>query len=212
MSQTFIITGTDTGVGKTIFAAALTQALGATYWKPVQCGLEGETDSKIISRLINCEVLQEAYRLSMPASPHLAAEAEGKLISIDRFILPTKFMPLVIEGAGGVMVPLNRENLFIDIFASWNKPVILCARPTLGTINHTLLSLSALRNAGCKILGVAFIGEDNKEVEETICAFGEVSRLGRLPHLETLTSETLATAFESGFDLNQFNQLALKHG
>ncbi|MEP3265319.1 MAG: dethiobiotin synthase [Hyphomicrobiales bacterium] len=206
MSQTFIITGTDTNIGKTIFAAALTQALQATYWKPVQCGLEGETDSQIISRLTNCNVLEEAYRLSMPASPHLAAEAEALNIATDSLSLPAIDTPLVVEGAGGIMVPINREKLFLDLFVKWNAPVVLCARTTLGTINHTLLSVKALRDTGCEVLGVAFVGEACEAVEKTICDFGEVSRLGRLAHLDELTPETLKAAFNDGFDLNLFTQ------
>lgn len=204
MSQTFIITGTDTGIGKTVFAAALTQALGAVYWKPVQCGFEGGTDSELVSQLTNSSVMDEVYRLSMPASPHLAAEAEGLSISTDSLSLPTINRPLVIEGAGGVMVPLNRENLFLDLFATWKAPVILCARTTLGTINHTLLSLQALRHAGCDVLGIAFIGEGNEAVEETICTFGNTPRLGLLPFLGSLTGETLKAAFVDGFDLRAF--------
>lgn len=212
MNQTFIITGTDTGIGKTIFAAALTQALGATYWKPVQCGFEGGTDSEIISQLTDCDILNEAYRLAMPASPHLAAEAEGMAIDVDTLFLPTIDFPLVVEGAGGIMVPLNREKLFVDLFASWRAPVILCARTTLGTINHTLLSVQALRGAGCEVLGVAFIGAGNDAVEETICHFGNVPRLGRLAHLDTLTRDALQAAFKAGFDIGQFSKPKSNHG
>lgn len=220
MSQTFIITGTDTGIGKTVFAAALTNALNATYWKPIQCGMEGGTDSSTISRLTNCTVLKEAYCLKMAASPHLAAEAEGMVLSPDAIALPAISGPLVLEGAGGVMVPLNRETLLIEQFARWNAPgnapgnasVILCARTVLGTINHSLLSIKALRDAGCEVLGIAFIGEENQPVEETICDFGKVKRLGRLPFLDSLNKETLQAAFNDGFDLSHFNQPASDNG
>lgn len=212
MSQTFIITGTDTGIGKTIFAAALTQALNATYWKPVQCGFEGGTDSETVRRLTNCNVLKETYRLSLPASPHLAASDENITIATEKIILPAISKPLVVEGAGGIMVPLNRETLFLDVFATWKAPVILCARTTLGTINHTLLSLKALRDAGCEVLGVAFIGQSNEPVEETICDFGAVPRLGRLAHLDELTTATVSAAFNEGFDLNLFTQASPNGG
>ena len=105
MSNAIIVTGTDTGIGKTVFAAGLTQALGATYWKPIQTGLSEETDSEVVSRLSGCPVLSETYRLNMPASPHLSAEAEGIIIDPDSLKIPNVSGPLVIEGAGGLMVP-----------------------------------------------------------------------------------------------------------
>ena len=204
MSDAIIITGTDTGIGKTIFAAALTGALAASYWKPVQAGLAGETDSQTVARLSGCEVLPETWRLAMPASPHLAAEAEGRLIDPARLALPDIAGRLVVEGAGGLMVPLNRDTLIVDVFARWRAPVVLCARTELGTINHTLLSLAALRRAQCPVLGVAFIGAAQPAVQHTICDFGQVAQLGRLPILDRLTPQTLSAAFAEGFDLQSF--------
>lgn len=206
MSNTIVITGTDTDIGKTIFAAALTGATKAKYWKPVQAGLEGETDSQTVARLSGCETLPEAYRLNMPASPHLAAEAEGVEIDVERLALPKVSGPLVVEAAGGLMVPLNRKTLFLNVVANWGAPVVLCARTSLGTINHTLLSLSALHDAGCEVLGIAFIGNAEPEVERTICDFGDAVHLGRLPKLEDLTPETLSSAFDQAFDLQNFVQ------
>lgn len=204
MSFSFVVTGTDTGIGKTVFSAALADALGASYWKPVQAGFDGETDRESVTRLSGCAALPEAYRLRLPASPHLAAEAEGVEIAPDRLSLPAVEGPLVIEGAGGAMVPLNREFLFIDLFARWGLPVILCARTSLGTINHSLLSLKALRAAGCAVLGIAFIGKAEPEVEKTISDFGAVPRLGRLPFLDPLTPAALSAAFRANFDLAPF--------
>lgn len=181
-----IVTGTDTGIGKTIFSAGLVQALGATYWKPVQSGLEEETDSQIVTRLSARPALPEGYLLQLPASPHLSAEAEGVEIDTSTLTLPQVEGVLVAEGAGGVMVPLNRRELYLDLFARWEAPVILCARTQLGTINHTLLSLNALRDVGCDVVGVAFIGDAVPQVEETICQFGAVAHLGRLPVIEEL--------------------------
>lgn len=201
-----IVTGTDTGIGKTIFSAGLVQALGATYWKPVQSGLEEETDSQIVSRLSGRPALKEGYIFDLPASPHLSAEAEGAEIDPDTLTLPDTDGPLVAEGAGGLMVPLNRKALYLDLFASWGAPVILCARTQLGTINHTLLSLQALKIAGCDIVGVAFIGDPEPEVEQTIVDFGGVSRLGRLPMLEDLTSETLQSAFADAIDMTPIHE------
>ncbi len=199
-----IVTGTDTGIGKTIFAAGLTQALGATYWKPIQAGLSDETDSEVVARLSGQPTLHETYRLNLPASPHLSAEAEGMIIDPSHLKIPNISGPLVIEGAGGLMVPINRKALFLDVFADWQAPVILCARTQLGTINHTLLSLRALQHAGCPTIGVAFIGDAEPEVEQTICNFGKTRHLGRLPMMEHLTPETLRTSFAKEFDLGSF--------
>ncbi|WP_170372035.1 dethiobiotin synthase [Ruegeria arenilitoris] len=194
---TVIVTGTDTGVGKTVFSAGLTAALGAQYWKPVQSGLEEETDSQIVARLSGQPVLPEAYLLNLPASPHLSAEAEGVEIDLDRLTLPQTDRPLVVEGAGGVMVPLTWQAYYLDLFARWQAPVILVARTALGTINHTTLSLMALRGAGCPVVGVAFIGDPEPAVEQTIIQMSQVPHLGRLGRIETLTPDTLLHAFEA---------------
>lgn len=191
-----IITGTDTDIGKTVFAAGLTQALGATYFKPVQSGLEEQTDSERVARLSGQPALTEAVRLKLPASPHLSAEAEGVEIDADALTLPSVEGPLVVEGAGGLLVPLNRKTLYLDVIARWDAPVVLCARTQLGTINHSLLSLRALNDAGCRVVGVAFIGDAEPEVEETIIQFGDTRHLGRLPRLDPLSSETLKAAFD----------------
>ncbi|SLN37863.1 ATP-dependent dethiobiotin synthetase BioD 1 [Pseudoruegeria aquimaris] len=203
-----VVTGTDTGIGKTVFSAGLTQALAATYWKPVQSGLEEETDSQIVGRLSGRPVLPEVYRLQLPASPHLSAEAEGTEIDDARLTLPAHEGALVVEGAGGLLVPLNRRTLYLDVIARWQAPVVLCARTRLGTINHTLLSLRALRAAGCPVLGVAFIGEAEDAVEETIVQFSGIPRLGRLPFLADLTPATLRSAFAEAFDLSAFSGAA----
>lgn len=204
MSDPIIITGTDTGIGKTIFAAGLTQALGATYWKPIQAGLSEETDSEVVLRLSGQPTLCESYRLNLPASPHLSAEAESLIIDPAHLKIPDVSGPLVVEGAGGVMVPINRHMLFLDIFAAWKAPVILCARTKLGTINHTLLSLRALQSTGCSVIGVVFIGHAETEVEQTICDFGKIHRLGRLPIMKQLTPEILRTTFSNAFDIRNF--------
>ncbi|MBO9413651.1 MULTISPECIES: dethiobiotin synthase [unclassified Ruegeria] len=192
-----IVTGTDTGIGKTVFAAGLTAALGARYWKPVQSGLEDATDTETIRALSGAETLPEAYRLSLPASPHLSAEDMGVEITLDQLALPQVDGLLVVEGAGGVMVPLNREHFYLDLFAQWKAPVVLVARTALGTINHTSLSVMALRNAGCNLVGVAFVGEAEPPVEQTIAQMCSVRHLGRLPHLPSLTPQTLSDAFEA---------------
>ncbi|GAA6210001.1 dethiobiotin synthase [Cognatishimia sp. WU-CL00825] len=191
-----VVTGTDTGIGKTIFSAGLTRALDACYWKPVQAGLEEETDTQIVARLSQQPTLPESIRLNLPMSPHLAAEAQNLQIDPGALTPPNVTGPLVIEGAGGLMVPLNRKTLFIDVFAAWKTPVILCARTQLGTINHSLLSLRALQSAGCSVAGIVFIGDAEPEVEETIVAFGDVAHLGRLPRLNPLSAASLHKAFD----------------
>jgi dethiobiotin synthetase len=208
MSQTIVVTGTDTGIGKTVFAAGLAGFLGARYWKPVQAGLAEETDSECVARLGGLSrdrILPERYRLRTPASPHRAAEIDGVDIDIDALRVPDPGKcPLIIEGAGGLMVPLSRDTLYVDVFARWQRPVLLCARTTLGTINHSLLSIEALRNRGIDILGIAFVGDENIDTETTICTIGRIRRLGRLPRLSPLSAETLRAAFETCFDPNDF--------
>ncbi len=203
----FVITGTDTGLGKTVFSAALAHALGATYWKPIQAGLDGETDSATVARLGElppARVLPSVYGLKLAASPHIAAAAEGIDIRQRKLGLPKLDGPLVVEGAGGLMVPLSPRLLQIDLFAFWSLPVILCARTTLGTINHTLLSLEALRRRRVLVAGVAFIGEPDPEAEATIAMMGRVRRLGRLPILQPLTPKRLSSAFAAEFDAASF--------
>ncbi|MGY3614485.1 dethiobiotin synthase [Bradyrhizobium sp. USDA 10063] len=208
MSVRIVVTGTDTGIGKTVFAAGLAGFLGAKYWKPVQAGLDGETDSQLVARLGGLSydrVVPERYRLRTPASPHLAAEIDGVAIDTKLLHVPdTGRFPLVIEGAGGLMVPLSRSTLYIDIFARWQLPVLLCARTTLGTINHSLLSIEALRHRGIDILGIAFIGDENIDTETMICRIGRIRKLGRLPWLAPLSADALQTAFEGSFSRDDF--------
>lgn len=199
----YVVTGTDTGIGKTVFAAGLAGRLQAHYWKPIQSGLEEETDSDIVARLSGRPVLPEAHRLMLPASPHISAAAEGIQIDDRGLNLPPE-RPLVIEGAGGLMVPLNDRVTFLDVFARWGLPVILCARTALGTINHSLLSIAALRAAGVPLHGVAFIGPEAPEVEATICRMGDTRRLGRLPILQSLKPGSLRAAFDDCFPPDRF--------
>lgn len=204
MTKRIVVTGTDTGIGKTVFSAGLAGLLDGFYWKPVQSGLDGETDSEVVERLAGLppgRVLPEVYRLKEPLSPHRSAELDGVAIDVAELSLPNLPGPIVIEGAGGLMVPLNRRTKFIDIFAQWRVPVILCARTKLGTINHTLLSIEALRARSIPLIGIAFIGDEVADTQRTIVEFSSVPQLGRLPHIDPLTSETLREAMVAGFDL-----------
>ena len=208
MNRTFVVTGTDTGIGKTVFSAGLVGFLDACYWKPVQAGTEEETDSDVVRRLSaepHGRILPERWRLATPASPHLAAERDGVVIDPNDLNPPLDLArPLVIEAAGGLLVPLTRKVLQIDVFARWGAPVVLCARTSLGTINHSLLSIEALRCRSLDLLGIAFIGEANVDSEQTICEMGQVRRLGRLPWLAPLTATTLGAAFANAFRREDF--------
>ncbi len=208
MSPRIVVTGTDTDVGKTVFAAGLAGFLGAAYWKPVQSGLDDGTDGETVARLGGIpahRVLPEVYRLRTPVSPHRAAEIDGVEIDPERLIVPQTAGPLVIEGAGGLMVPLTRHVTFLDIFARWRLPVILCARTRLGTINHTLLSLAALRVRSIPVLGVAFIGTAEPETERIIQHMGEVRVLGRLPWIEAIDGPSLKRGFQEAFGASFMN-------
>jgi len=208
MSLRIVVAGTDTEIGKTVFSAGLAALLGANYWKPIQAGLEGESDSQLVARLgglSDDRIVPERYRLKTPASPHYAAAVDGVRIIADKLDVPdTGERPLVIEGSGGLLVPLDDTTLYIDVFSRWGLPVVLCARTALGTINHSLLSIEALRHRKLDILGIAFIGDDNAESERIICEIGRVRRLGRLPRLSPLTRNTLRAAFETSFNSDDF--------
>lgn len=200
----FIVTGTDTDIGKTVFAAGLAGALGAHYWKPVQAGVDPEGDRERVAALSGlppAHILPEAYRLTTPASPHLAARIDGVEIALDRLVLPKVDGPLVVEGAGGLMVPVSDRMLMIDLFAHWGLPAILCARTGLGTINHSLLSLEALRARAIPIAGIVFIGEPHEENERIVPLLGKVPSLGRLPYLHPLDAGQLRTAFAASIRL-----------
>lgn len=203
----FIVTGTDTGIGKTVVAAMLTQALGATYWKPLQSGIEGGVDTKAVQKMTGLpseRFLPESYVFTEPLSPHRAAEIDGVEVDVDSLQIPDTDQRLIIEGAGGLMVPLTRKNLLINLFKSWHVPVILVARTGLGTINHTLLSLEALWSRKIPVHGIIFVGDENADNMKTIHQFSDTKILGRLPMLDSLNTESLASAFDQNFKLEDF--------
>lgn len=206
-----VVTGTDTGIGKTVATAMLMLALDAVYWKPVQSGTADGTDTATVMALTGLgpgRFLPERWVLTEPLSPHRSAELDGVEIDAEALVLPARRPRepvLIVEGAGGLMVPLNRRTLFIDVFQRWDVPVVLCARTILGTINHSLLSIEALKRRNVPLLGILFIGDAAPDNEQTICAFGGVKRLGRLPMLPTLNAPALATAFAENFHLSDFD-------
>lgn len=202
-----VVTATGTDIGKTVFAAALTAALDGCYWKPVQAGTDDGTDRERVARLSGLpddRLLPEAYSLTTPCSPHRAAEIDGVTIDTDHLAPPACDRPLVIEGAGGVLVPFTRTVTFADLIARWRLPAVLVASTTLGTISHSLAAIEALRTRGVGILGIAFVGDAVEDSEATIADMGRVKRLGRLPHLDPLDAHTLAAAFAAHFDLADF--------
>ena len=167
----YFITGIGTDVGKTIVAAILVEALGADYWKPIQAGDLNNTDSMKIRSLISNSksiIHSEAYRFSKSLSPHAAADADKIKINLLKISLPKITNTLVIEGAGGLMVPLNNEYLVIDLIKKFNAEAILVSNNYLGSINHTLLSIEALKSRGIKIAGIIFNGKPTLSSEEYI--------------------------------------------
>ena len=205
-----IVTGTDTGIGKTVVAAMLTLALDGVYWKPIQAGTADGTDTlrvKELTGLSDAHFRGERYVLRNPLSPHRAAELDGITIEAENLRLPGDIPPnsrLIIEGAGGVLVPITRSLLQIELFERWGAPIVLCARTALGTISHSLLSLEALKRRRLHVLGVTFVGEAMPDSERTIAEFGEVRCLGRLPILSELNARTLRQAFAEHFNRRDF--------
>lgn len=200
------VTGTDTGIGKTVVSALLTLGLEADYWKPVQSGTTPSTDTADVrawTGLPDNRFLPERWKLELPASPHLSAAVEGVRIDLADFEISDRShpwqRPLIVEGAGGLLVPLNEQALMIDLMARLRLPVVLVSRTALGTINHTLLSLEALRARHIPVAGVILNGEEHKSNYEAIEHYGRVTVLGRIPPLGELTPATLLAAFRSSF-------------
>ncbi|MBD2549617.1 dethiobiotin synthase [Microcystis elabens FACHB-917] len=194
-----VVCGTDTDVGKTVVSALLVQGLGATYWKPVQSGMEGGGDTGRVQQLLGLppeRVWPEAYRLTAPVSPHWAAERDGITIDPARLALPAGDSPLVVETAGGLLVPLRRDWLQIEQIAVWGLPVLLVARSGLGTLNHTLLSLEALSRRSIPVLGLVLNGETHPDNPRTLEALGGVPVLAELPPLDPLDREGLARQWQ----------------
>jgi len=192
--QGFFVTGTDTDVGKTVVSAWLLAHLDACYWKPVQAGTEPETDSMTVRRLAEVaedRILPEAYILKEPLSPHEAAQREGLIIDMAKLHAPDCNRPLIVEGAGGLMVPLNDNAFVIDLAAELHLPIVLVARSALGTINHTLLSLEALRRRGLEIAGIVINGPEMPHNRVAIERYGRAPILAEIPKLDRITRNTL---------------------
>jgi dethiobiotin synthetase len=178
-----VITGIGTDVGKTIVSAIVAQALSYDYWKPVQAGDLDNSDTKKVRKLTQgIECLPERYQLTTPASPHHAANLDKLTISPNDFSIPSGNRPLLIEGAGGVMVPFNNQGLvFADLIEYWKLPVIVVSRHYLGSINHTLLTLEGLKSRKITVAGIIFVGDENSATESIILLKTGVSFLARIP-------------------------------
>lgn len=209
MPHRFFVTGTDTGVGKTVVSALLCAALDAVYWKPIQTGSREDMDRETVTRLAQLppeRAIPEAYCFVPPVSPHLAARLAGVRIDFRKIPLPKveRRRALIVEGAGGALVPINEKQLTTDLIAHLKLPVVLVSRTTLGTINHTLLSIAALRHARLRVHGVIFSGKPNTENRKAIEHYGKVRILGTLPLLDPLNYKSLRKAFRAHFDRGAF--------
>jgi malonyl-CoA O-methyltransferase len=190
----FFVTGTDTGVGKTVVAALLCRLLEADYWKPIQAGTEGETDSDLAVRLIAGAggwVHPPRHTLRRPRSPHEAETHEGIAIALDDFRLPESPRPIIVEGAGGVLVPLNRSATMADLMTRLGLPVLVVARTKVGTINHTLLTLEALRVREIAVAGAILNGASDPLNRDAIEAFGGIHVLAEVPVFPSLDARAL---------------------
>mgnify|MGYP002632414169 FL=1 len=184
MSQQYIVTGIGTDVGKTVVSAILSEALKATYWKPIQAGDLDNSDSIKVNKWTtdNVTVLEERYRLKSPMSPHAAAKIDGVEIEISDVQLPDIEGNLILEGAGGIMVPINEKgDTYLDVFEQLNLPIIIVSRNYLGSINHSLMTIEMIQNRGIEIKGVIFSGPSNETTENIILSKTKTKCLARIP-------------------------------
>ena len=201
------VTGTDTGVGKTLLSALLVAALNRKYWKPIQTGASEGTDRETVVKWTGVaadRTCAESYIFDRPVSPHLAAEQEGSAIDLHRIRRPMSQEALIIEGAGGVFVPINEDAFMLDLIRLLGTPVIVAARTTLGTINHTLLTLAAIRNRKLDLRGVVMIGKENPDNRRAVERYGNVPVIGVIPWLDTIDRRALISVFEQHFDAGAF--------
>lgn len=196
MNDIYFVTGIGTGIGKTIVSAVLTEKLKADYWKPVQSGDLDISDSLFVKHLVNPGTIihPETYRLSQPLSPHLSARLDGIKIRLEDITLPQTDNHLIIEGAGGVMVPLNDKELILDLIKRLNVKVIVVSQNYLGSINHTLLTLELLKANQVDVEGLIFNGTENAESEQYISKYSNVKILGRIPKMSIVDSESIKNA------------------
>ena len=200
-----VVAGIGTDVGKTVVSAALCELLAADYWKPVVSGVAaGAVDDEIVSRLLSSQgsvsrtIFPSTYRLSQPLSPHIAARLDGLRVDMDRLVPPVTSRALVIELAGGVLVPLDEKLTNIDLLSKWSFPVVVVSRHYLGSINHTLLTLEALNSRAIPVAGIIYVGNQLPDTEEVIGAISNVRLIGTIPELPTVDAATISQVALSG--------------
>lgn len=197
MHKPLFITGIGTGIGKTVTSAILVEKLQADYWKPIQSGDLDNSDTMKVRSLVANSVSKfhpETYRLTQPYSPHKSAALDGIVIDQQKIVAPQTDNRLLIEGAGGLMVPLNDHFLIADLIAQLQAEVVLVSQNYLGSINHTLLSIELLKQRGISIKGIIFNGESNASTEDYVINYSKINVLGRIPELTVLTPETIHEA------------------
>jgi len=193
----YFVTGIGTGIGKTLVSAILTEKLKADYWKPIQSGDLETSDSLAVASLISNQktvIHPEVYRLTQPLSPHLSARLDGIEIELAKIAIPDTSNNLIIEGAGGLMVPLNEKDLIVDLIKKLDVEVILVSQNYLGSINHTLLSINLLKQYQIPIKGIVFNDDENQETERFILQYSQVKKLGSVSNLKEITKEAVISA------------------
>ncbi len=194
MNRGYFVTGTGTDVGKTVASAWLCYHLGAAYWKPMQSGCLDQPEEETVAKLANLSpqaVYPQVYSMTQPLSPHLAAKLDGIQIDIAKLQMPQSTQPIVVEGAGGALVPLNDTQLMTDLMVALGLPTIVVASSGLGTINHTCMTLEVLKNCGIDVRGVIMVGPENAENKYAIEYYGHTQVIAELPWLDPLTHQTL---------------------
>ena len=190
----FIICGTDTDIGKTLISSFFVKGLNSFYWKPIQSGIESQTDSQTVEKLAQLskeKIIKEAYVFTKPLSPHWAAEIDQKTINFEKLRLPKVQGSLIVETAGGLMVPITRNFLQIDQIKQWNLPVILVCKSSLGTLNHTLLSIEALKQRNIEILGLVVNGQKHLDNPKTLVDFSGIPLIAEFPYIKKMDSNNL---------------------
>ena len=211
MPRGLFVTGTDTSVGKTVVAAALLHryrgSVPLRYWKPIQTGIEHDDDTGEVGRLAHAspgELRADGVRLPRPISPHAAARASGSRIELARLAdvvhASVDDVRWIVEGAGGVLVPINERETMVDLIVALSLPAVVAARTELGTINHTLLTLEALRRRSVEVAGIVLVGAEEPIAREAIETYGAAPIVGEMPHFDPLTCEALASWAPVGLD------------
>jgi len=197
LNKPIFVTGIGTGIGKTIVSAVLVEKLKADYWKPVQSGDLENSDTSMVRSLVSnntTQFFEEAYRLSQPFSPHKSAAIDGINIDAEKIIFPATNNALIIEGAGGLMVPLNNKFLMIDLIRQLNAEVVLVSQNYLGSINHTLLSIYALKQENIPVKGIIFNGTEDIYSKDFILEYSGLELLGHIPEYNVIDKKTIIEA------------------